>query len=219
LQTEEGFVWTQAGTSSLVFSIDGYLMSLGFTKSDVDPNFTTRLLKGEPVILLLYVDDLFLTGAKNLIDQCKRELTSEFEMKDLGLMHYYLGLEVWQKSGEIFLGQGKYIITILQRFGMMDCKSMATPMVTNLKKLRDSDSDLVDPSMYRQLIGSLMYLVNTRPDIFFAVNTLSQFMVEPRHVHWIATKHVLRYLHGTIVSYGLRYVSNGEVQVAGIYRF
>jgi hypothetical protein len=78
-------------------------------------------------------------------------MRSEFEMKDLGLMHYYLGLEVWQKPGEIFLGQGKYVITILQIFGMMDCKSMETPMVTNLKKLRDSDSDLVDPSMYRQV--------------------------------------------------------------------
>jgi hypothetical protein len=102
------------------------------------------------------------------------------------------------------------------RFDMMDCKSMATPMETNLKKLSDSasDSDLVDPTMYRQLIGSLMYLVNTRPDIFFAVSTLSQFMVEPRHYHWVAAKHVLRYLHGT-VGYGLRYVSGGEVRLQG----
>jgi hypothetical protein len=68
--------------------------------------------------------------------------------------------------------------------------------------------------MYRQLIGSLMYLVNTRPDICFAVSTLSQYMVEPRHVHWIAAKHVLRYLHGT-VGYGLRYVSDGDVKLQG----
>jgi hypothetical protein len=97
---------------------------------------------------------------------------------------------------------------------MMDCKSMATPMVTNLKKLRDSDSDLVDPSTYRQLIGSLMYLVNTRPDICFVVNTLSQFQVEPRHEHWIVAKHILRYLCGTL-NYGLRYVSNSDVQLQG----
>jgi hypothetical protein len=112
-------------------------------------------------------------GAEPLIIQCKRELASEFDMKDLGLMHYYLGLEVWQKHGEVFLGQGKYVVKILQKFGMMDCKSMATPMVTDLRKLRDSDSDPVDSSLYRQLIGSLMYLVNTRPDIFFVVNMLS----------------------------------------------
>jgi hypothetical protein len=94
-------------------------------------------------------------------------------MKDLGLMHYFLGLEVWQRSDEIFLSQGKYTVEILQRFGMMECKSMATPMTINLKLLSDSSSDLVDPAMYRQFIGSLMYLVNTRPDICFAVNALS----------------------------------------------
>jgi hypothetical protein len=125
------------------------------------------------MILLLYVDDLFLTGVEPLIFQCKRELAFEFDMKDLGLMHYYLGLEVWKKPREIFLGQGKYVVKILQRFGMMDCKSMATPMVTNLKKLRDSNSTPVDASTYRQLIGSLMYLVNTRSNICFVVNTLS----------------------------------------------
>jgi hypothetical protein len=95
-------------------------------------------------------------------------------MNDLGLMHYYLGLEVWQKRVEVFLGQVKYIVKILQKFGMMDCKSMATPMVTDLRKLRDSDSDPIDSSLYRQLIGSLMYLVNTRPNICFVVNMLSQ---------------------------------------------
>jgi hypothetical protein len=142
--------------------IDGYLMSLGFTKSDVDPNLYYKVENGFPLILVLYVDDLFLTGDEKLIVGCKRELASEFEMKDLGLMHYFLGLEVWQRSDEIFLSQGKYIVEILQRFGMMDCKSMATPMMINLKLLSDSSSDLVDPTMYRQLIGSLMYLVNTR---------------------------------------------------------
>jgi hypothetical protein len=110
-------------------------MSLGFSKNDVDPNLYFKVVKSEPLILLLYVDDLFLTGETNLIDQCKRELTSEFEMKDLGLMHYYFGLEVWKKLGEIFLGQWKYVIMIIQIFGMMDCKSMTTPMVMNLKKM------------------------------------------------------------------------------------
>ena len=99
----------------------------------------------------------------------------EFEMKDLGLMHYFLGLEVWQRSDEIFLSQGKYTIDVLRRFGMMDYKSMTTPMVSNLKKLHEttSETNLVDSTMYRQLIGSLLYLVHTRLDICFAVNALS----------------------------------------------
>jgi hypothetical protein len=84
------------------------------------------------------------------------ELTSEFKMKELGLMHYFLGLEVWQKDDEIFLSQGKYIVDVPQRFGMMDYEYMATPMVSNLKKLHEttSDSNQVGPTMYRLLIFS-----------------------------------------------------------------
>ena len=78
-----------------------------------------------------------------------------------------------------FLGQGKYSHDILRRFQMDGCKPMSTPMTTNFKKLDASESELVDPTLYRQLIGSLMYLVNIRPDISFAINTLSQYMVEP----------------------------------------
>jgi hypothetical protein len=72
-------------------------------------------------------------------------------MKYLGLMHYFLGLEVWKRQGEIFLSRGKYIVDVIKRFGMMDCKSMSTLMITNLRKLHDSDTglDLVDPTMYR----------------------------------------------------------------------
>jgi hypothetical protein len=136
---------------------------LGFTKSDADHNLYYKVKDGYPLILVLYEDDMFLIGDEKLIDGCKRELTSEFEMKDLDLM----GLKMWQRPDEIFLSQGKYIVEILQRFKRMDCKSMATHMVTNLKLLSDSSSYLVDPTMYRQLIKSSMYLVNTKTDICF----------------------------------------------------
>ena len=82
-----------------------------------------------------------------------------------------------------FHGQGKYCIEILKRFRMEDCKEMSTPMIMNLRKVDTSKEKDVDPTLYRQLIGSLMYLVNTRPDIAFAVNSLSQFMVEPKRMH------------------------------------
>lgn len=183
--------------------IDSYLQSVGFIKSEADLNLCYIQVKGE-LILVLYVADLFITGSDELIAHCKRDLAGEFEM-DLGLMHCFLGLELWQKEGEIFLGQGKYLIDILKRFRMENCKPMSMPLVTNWKKIDASKSEAVDPTLYKQLIGSLMYLVNTRPDICFAVNSLSQFMVEPKRVHWIAMKHVLRYLQGTI-DYGLKYV-------------
>jgi hypothetical protein len=136
-------------------------------------------MDNELVILLLYVDDLFLSREETLVAECKQRLAAEFEMKDLGLMHYFLGLEVWQSPERIFLNQGKYTIEILKRFNMLECKSMNTPMEAKLKLLVDTSSDLIDATLYRQIIGSLMYLMNTRPDICFAVNTLSQFLVEP----------------------------------------
>jgi hypothetical protein len=178
--------------------IDSFLMSLGFTKSKVDPNLYFKIENDGPVILLLYVDDLFLTDEENLITDCKKKLAAEFEMKDLGPMHYFLGLEVWQSPEEIFLNQGKYVVEILKRFDMMDCRAMSTPMETNLKLLVDTSSEIVDVTLYRQMIGSLMYLTNTRPDICFVVNTLSQYLVEPRRVHLVAAKHVMRYLKGTL---------------------
>ena len=113
--------------------------------------------------------------------ECKRELASKFEMKDIGLMHYFLGLEVWQRLGEIFLSQGNYVVKILERFGMVERKSLATPMEINFKKLCGyvAGPDLVNPSEYRQLIGALMFLVNTCLDICFAVNTLTQdYMIQ-----------------------------------------
>ena len=133
----------------------GLFVRLGFIKSVADSNLYYKVVEEESLILVLYVDDLFLTRAERLIEWCKRQLASEFEMKDLGLMHYFLGLEVWQRKDEIFLSQGRYTIDILRRFGMMDWKSMTTPMTMNLKKLSGvaADSDLVDPTVYRQLVG------------------------------------------------------------------
>ena len=125
-------------------------MKLGFTQSNVDPKLYFKVDREKPLILVLYVDDLFLTGADPHIHQCKRGLASKFEMKDLGLMNYFLGLEVWQRPGEIFLSQGKYIVKLLERFGMVDCKSVSTPMELNFKKLCGSVSgpELANPTEY-----------------------------------------------------------------------
>jgi hypothetical protein len=171
-------------------------MSLGFRKSVVDPNLYYHIVGDECLILVLYVDDLFLTGSESLIVECKCALTSEFKMKDLGMMHYFLGLEVWQRIDEIFLCQGKYTVDILKRFSMIDYKSMPTSMVMNLKKMNkdSSKSCEIDPHIYRQLIGSLMYLVNTKPDICYAVSVLSHFMSQSRQTHWIEVNHVFIYL-------------------------
>jgi hypothetical protein len=176
--------------------MDGFLMSLGFNKSVVDPNLYYHIVGNACLILVLYVDDLFLTSLETLIFKCKKALTATLEMKDIGMMHYFLGLEVWKRTDDVFLSQGKYTVETLLKFGMKESKSMPTPMVMDLKKMKDASTDSgdIDQHLYRQMIASLMYLVNTKPDICYAVNVLSQFMSQPRQTHWIAVKHVLRYL-------------------------
>jgi hypothetical protein len=127
--------------------MDGFLISLGFNKSVFDPNLYYHIVGNECLILVQYVDDLFLTSLERLIVECKQALNSEFKMKDLGMMHYFLGLEVWQRTNEIFLSQGKYTMEILKKFGMIECKSMPTPMVMDLNKMNDAstDSGEIDP--------------------------------------------------------------------------
>ena len=117
---------------------------MGFTKSKADSNIYYKVEYGNPMMLLLYVDDLFVTSMDGLIVDIKRKLDAQFEMKDLGMMHYFLGMEVWQNADGISLGQGKYAVEILKRFGMMDYKAMATPMASNLNLLSDASSEAVD---------------------------------------------------------------------------
>jgi hypothetical protein len=100
--------------------MDGFLMSLGFNANVSDPTLYYHIVGDECMILVLYIDELFLTGLERIIVECKKALTSEFKMKNVGMMHYFLGLEVWQRNNDIFLSQGKYTVDILKKFGMTD---------------------------------------------------------------------------------------------------
>jgi len=143
---------------------------------------------------------------------CKEDLAGEFEIKDMGLMHYFLGMEVWQKDREVFVAQGKYANEILRRFHMEKCKPMQTPLVVNWRKEDATSREVVEATMYRKLVGSLMYLVNTRPDLWYAVNHLSQAMVQLIKIFCKAANHVLRYLIGTSQD-GLWYRQIEEVKL------
>jgi hypothetical protein len=129
--------------------IDTYLQQMGFEKSEADPNLYYIVVGDDPLILVLYVDDLFITGVERLIDGCKQSLASEFEMKDIGLMHYFLGLEVWQEPGHIFLGQGKYVVDILKRFQMEDCRPMSTPMITSFWQYEPDSFTILELLLYQ----------------------------------------------------------------------
>eukprot|EP00253_Pinus_taeda_P009486 PITA_09486 len=115
-------------------SINNYFTGLGFTKSETDANLYLIMVEGKPLIIVLYVDDLILIGDDQLVQSCKEDLAREFEMKDMGLMHDFLGMEVWQKDGEVFVSQGKYANEILRCFHMEKCKPMQNPLARNWRK-------------------------------------------------------------------------------------
>ena len=114
--------------------IDNYLTWLGFTKIEADANLYHIVVDGKFSIIVIYVDDLILTGDEQLITSFKEDLAREFEMKDMGLLHYFIGLEIWQREGELFVSQGKYAKEILTKFHMEGSKPMETPLAGNWRK-------------------------------------------------------------------------------------
>eukprot|EP00253_Pinus_taeda_P013473 PITA_13473 len=139
-----------------------------------------------------------MTGNNEIyIASIKKESGKSFEMIDLGYVHYYIGIEVTQHRKSIFLSQKKDIGDLLNRFGMKECNPLTTPMEQNLKLTSIEGKEFEDAKKYRHLVGSLIYLTTTRPDISFVVGILSRFMQKPCEGHWSVAKRVLRYLKGT----------------------
>ena len=127
----------------------------------MDANLYQIVVEGKLLIIFLYVDDLILIGDEKLIHSCKVDLAKEFQMKDLGLLHYFLGLEIWQREGELFVSQGKYAQEILEKFHMQGCKPIDTPLPGNWRKEYATSAEVVDATVCGMLVGSLMYLFNT----------------------------------------------------------
>ncbi|XP_068657940.1 uncharacterized mitochondrial protein AtMg00810-like [Aristolochia californica] len=162
------------------------------------------------VIVVLYVGDLVITGDhEDNIVKTREWLSQEFDMTDLGLLHYYLGIEVWQKSYHIFISQERYARELLSTFGMTESNPVVTPMEVNTKLSINDSSEKVDNKLYRKLVGSLIFLCNTRPDISYGVGVLSRFSNNPRKMHWQAGIRILKYLKGTL-TFGVSY-TRGDI--------
>ncbi|KAL2585495.1 hypothetical protein AAZV13_13G001300 [Glycine max] len=165
------------------------------------------------LIVSLYVDDLIFTGNDELMfAKFKSSMKHEFDMTDLGNMRYFLGLEVMQRIDGIFLCQKKYALEMLQRFGMDKSNSVQTPIVPGVKLTKDDTGVKVDKTYYKQIVGSLMYLTSTRPDMMFVVNLISRYMENPTELHLLAAKRVLRYLKGT-TEFGIFYKKGGNKEL------
>uniref|UniRef100_A0A2N9G1T1 Integrase catalytic domain-containing protein n=1 Tax=Fagus sylvatica TaxID=28930 RepID=A0A2N9G1T1_FAGSY len=172
---------------------------LGFSISSYDSALFLRRTGKGTILLLLYVDDMIITGDDlSGIQELKAFLSQNFEMKDLGHLSYFLGLEITSSDDGFYLTQAKYTSDLLSRAGLTDHKILDTPIEFNARLTPSSGELLPDPTLYRQLVGSLVYLTVTRPDISYAVHQVSQFMSAPRSTHYAAVLRILRYLKGTL---------------------
>ncbi|KAA3477498.1 Retrovirus-related Pol polyprotein from transposon TNT 1-94 [Gossypium australe] len=164
---------------------------------------------------LVYVNNIIITGNDSLcIDQFVKELDMQFSLKDLGQLHYFLGIEVTRTPNGLFLSQKKYILELLQRASMYRSKPSPTPMMTSCKLSTHQGNPIEDESLYRSIVGALQYVVITRPDIAFSVNKACQFMHKPLDTHFKAVKQILRYLQGTL-DLGLQFHRSSKFLLEG----
>lgn len=179
--------------------LKNFLVHSGFKNSLSDTSLFILKHNGKFVYVLVYVDDILVTGSdNNLVQQVIAALSNRFSIKDMGNLSYFLGIETIRTPQGLHLRQQKYITDLLVKANMLHAKPVATPLPTHPKLSLNSGSPLPDPREYRQLVGSLQYLALTHPDISYAVNRLSQFMHRPTTDHFQALKRVLRYLSGTL---------------------
>ncbi|XP_020876468.1 uncharacterized protein LOC110227224 [Arabidopsis lyrata subsp. lyrata] len=175
------------------------LTALGFEQSYCDHTCFFKITNVVFLCVLVYVDDILIASNTDAeVDTLKQQLQSAFKLRDLGPLKYFLGLEIAKSASGIIICQRKYALDLLDETGLLGCKPSSVPLDPHLKLEKDSTGELVDAKAYRRLIGRLMYLQITRPDITFAVNKLSQFSEAPRTVHQQALHKVLAYIKGTV---------------------
>jgi histone deacetylase 1/2 len=178
----------------------GKLEQLGFVPSKADTSLFYYSRGEHTLFVLVYVDDIIVASSSQAATNALlKDLQSEFALKDLGDLHYFLGIEVKRLEDGLVLSQQQYAMEILAKAGMKNCRPISTPMCT-LEKLSIESGEKLGPedsSKYRSMVGALQYLTLTRPDLSFAVNKVCQFLHAPSTVHWSAVKRILRYVRGT----------------------
>ncbi|KAM1473016.1 hypothetical protein ACFX2I_029191 [Malus domestica] len=182
-----------------------FLLQLGFQESSCDYSLFVYSHSGVYLILLIYVDDILITGnSPHQISRLIKRLGTLFSMKDLGPLNYFLGVEVKYDGTTMHLCQAKYALDLLSRTKFTDAKPISTPAVSGQKLSAHVGDPFEHPDLYRSVVGALQYLTVTRPDLSYAVNQVCQFMHAPTTHHWMAVKRILRYLKAT-PSHGLLY--------------
>ncbi|GJS10413.1 putative ribonuclease H-like domain-containing protein [Tanacetum coccineum] len=178
-------------------TLSTYLLDNGFHKGQIDKTLFIKRLKGDILLVQVYVDDIiFGSTKKSLCDEFEQIMHNRFQMSSMGELTFFLGLQVKQKEDGIFISQDKYVGEILKKFSFSSLRTASTPMETNKALTNDKNGEDVDVHLYRSMIGSLMYLTSSKPDIMFLVCNCSRFQVQPKVSYLNAVKRIFRYLKG-----------------------
>nr|GEZ18532.1 uncharacterized mitochondrial protein AtMg00810-like [Tanacetum cinerariifolium] len=178
-------------------TLSTYLLNNGFKRGQIDKKMFIKQNKGDILLVQVYVDDIiFGSTTKEMCDAFEILMHEKFQISSMGELTFFLGLQVKQKQDDIFISQDKYVAEILKKFGFSEVKTASTPMETLKPLLKDEDGQEVDVHMYRSMIGSLMYVTSSRPNIMFAVCTCARHQVSPKASYLHALKRIFRYLKG-----------------------
>ncbi|KAK2378305.1 putative mitochondrial protein [Trifolium repens] len=182
-----------------------FLVNNGYRKGGSDKTLFVKESEGNLMIAQIYVDDIVFGGMSNqMVQHFISQMQSEFEMSLVGELTYFLGLQVKQMEDTIFISQSKYAKNIVKKFGLDSASHKKTPAPTHLKSTKDESGISVDQSQYRSMIGSLLYLTASRPDITFAVGVCARYQADPKVSHLAQVKRILKYVNGTC-NYGILY--------------
>ncbi|GJR73053.1 putative ribonuclease H-like domain-containing protein [Tanacetum coccineum] len=173
------------------------LLENGFRRGTIDKTLFIKKIKNDILLVQVYVDDIiFGSTKKSLSAEFEQLMHKRFQMSSIGELTFFLGLQVEQRQDDIFLSQDKYVYDILKKFGFSSIKTASTPMETHKPLSKGVDGTDVDVHLYRSMIGSLMYLTSSRPDIMFPVCACSRFQVQPKASHMYTVKRIFRYVKG-----------------------
>ncbi|GJV00667.1 putative ribonuclease H-like domain-containing protein [Tanacetum coccineum] len=178
-------------------TLSTYLLDNGFQRGQIDKTLFIKRVKSDILLVQVYVDDIIFGSTKKMLcTEFEKLMHKKFQMSSMGELTFFLGLQVTQKDDGIFISQDKYVDEILKKFGFSTVKTASTPMETSKPLLKDAEAEDVDVHLYRSMIGSLMYLTSSRPDIMFVVCACARFQVTPKVSHLHAMKRIFRYLKG-----------------------
>ncbi|GJT76671.1 putative ribonuclease H-like domain-containing protein [Tanacetum coccineum] len=178
-------------------TLSTFLLKNGYRRGTIDKTLFIKKDKHDIILVQVYVDDIiFGSTKKSWCDEFEALMKSKFQMSSMGELTFFLGLQVKQKEDGIFISQDKYVAEILKKFDFANVKTASTPIETQKPLVKDEEASDVDVHLYRSMIGSLMYLTASRPDIMFAICACSRFQVTPKSSHLSAVKRIFRYLKG-----------------------